>query len=215
MYYLQTRYYDPKICRFISPDDVFYLGANGDLVSYNLYAYCSNDPVNYVDPSGHSILAVLLIGIVVVMPLAFAVSTIISDLEDTGGEPEIFGKRVIDSESSDAYSPYFEYETLDVFGVRYGAAFEAGLYTQVSKENEYKGANFDVLKVDANITMFGGGAGVYILEHTWTQKNINIFGHEVKLSVSANVGAGAKLQLGKRSVIGLSFGPGFKFTADF
>ena len=52
MYYLQSRYYDPAICRFISPDDISYLGANGDLTSYNLYAYCSNNPVNYTDPTG-------------------------------------------------------------------------------------------------------------------------------------------------------------------
>ena len=55
MYYLQSRYYDAKICRFISPDSVSYLGANGDLTSYNLYSYCSNNPVNFVDPSGHAI----------------------------------------------------------------------------------------------------------------------------------------------------------------
>jgi len=61
MYYLQSRYYDAKICRFISPDDVSYLGANGDLISYNMYAYCSNNPVNYVDPSGHSFIVAALI----------------------------------------------------------------------------------------------------------------------------------------------------------
>ena len=53
MYYLQTRYYDPAICRFINADDVEYLGANGDLAGYNLYAYCSNNPVMYCDPTGH------------------------------------------------------------------------------------------------------------------------------------------------------------------
>ena len=56
LYYLESRYYDPVACRFISPDDLSYLGANGDLNSYNLYAYCSNDPINYVDPSGHEII---------------------------------------------------------------------------------------------------------------------------------------------------------------
>ena len=50
---MQSRYYDPVVGRFISPDDVGYLGANGDLAGYNLYAYCSNNPVMYCDPSGH------------------------------------------------------------------------------------------------------------------------------------------------------------------
>ncbi len=54
-YYLNSRYYDPQVKRFISPDNVNYLGANGDLNSYNLYAYCSNNPVMYVDPMGNSL----------------------------------------------------------------------------------------------------------------------------------------------------------------
>jgi len=64
LYYLGTRYYDANIGRFISPDGVGYLGANGDLNSYNLYAYCSNNPVMYVDPSGNSIIAALIIGVI-------------------------------------------------------------------------------------------------------------------------------------------------------
>ena len=63
MYYLNSRYYDQITGRFISPDDVGYLGANGDLNSYNLYAYCSNNPVMYTDPSGHLIIAAIIIGI--------------------------------------------------------------------------------------------------------------------------------------------------------
>ena len=60
LYYLGSRYYDPYVGRFISPDAVYYLGANGDLVGYNLYSYCSNNPVMYVDPSGHAILSVFV-----------------------------------------------------------------------------------------------------------------------------------------------------------
>ena len=65
MYWLTTRYYDAKVGRFISPDNLGYLGANGDLNSYNLYAYCSNNPVMYEDPTGNfaiSIGTMLLIG---------------------------------------------------------------------------------------------------------------------------------------------------------
>ena len=76
LYFLGSRYYDPNIGRFISPDDVSYLGANGDLNAYNLYAYCSNNPVMYSDPSGHSILAAIIIGAVVGGLLGFAPSTV-------------------------------------------------------------------------------------------------------------------------------------------
>ena len=49
-YYLQQRYYDSEIGRFINFDSL--LGANQDELAYNIYAYCSIDPVNHVDPTG-------------------------------------------------------------------------------------------------------------------------------------------------------------------
>jgi len=52
LYYLKSRYYDPEICRFINADDASMLGANGDVVSYNLFAYCGDNPVNRVDLAG-------------------------------------------------------------------------------------------------------------------------------------------------------------------
>ena len=54
MYYLNSRYYNPKMGRFISADGV--INGNGDLLGYNLYAYCSNNPVMYSDISGEGLL---------------------------------------------------------------------------------------------------------------------------------------------------------------
>ena len=51
LYYLQTRYYDPETGRFISPDDSSYL-APETINGLNLYAYCGNNPVMRVDPTG-------------------------------------------------------------------------------------------------------------------------------------------------------------------
>ena len=46
LYYLNSRYYDPETGRFVNADGV--LGENQDLLGYNLFAYCSNNPVNYL-----------------------------------------------------------------------------------------------------------------------------------------------------------------------
>ena len=50
-YYLQSRYYDPVTHRFINVDSA--LGSNQDILSNNLFAYCSNNPVNFNDATGH------------------------------------------------------------------------------------------------------------------------------------------------------------------
>jgi RHS repeat-associated protein len=53
LYYLQSRYYDPEVGRFINADDVDYLGVGNRPLSYNLFAYCENNPVNNSDSSGY------------------------------------------------------------------------------------------------------------------------------------------------------------------
>ncbi|WP_051457529.1 RHS repeat-associated core domain-containing protein [Acholeplasma granularum] len=61
LYYLNSRYYDSKIGRFISADSINYLDPATD-TGLNLYAYCGNNPVMYSDPSGNfPILATILI----------------------------------------------------------------------------------------------------------------------------------------------------------
>ena len=49
-YYLQSRYYDPVVGRFINADGQL----NGGLLGYNLFAYCENNPVMGIDPTGNS-----------------------------------------------------------------------------------------------------------------------------------------------------------------
>ncbi|MDE6945672.1 MAG: hypothetical protein K2P14_00665 [Anaeroplasmataceae bacterium] len=64
-YYLQSRYYDPEIGAFISPDSVDYLDVE-NIGGLNLYTYCYNNPVMYYDPSGYSAIIVgLIIGAIV------------------------------------------------------------------------------------------------------------------------------------------------------
>ncbi|QIB70017.1 RHS repeat-associated core domain-containing protein [Aminipila butyrica] len=50
-YYLRARYYDPSIQRFTQEDS--YPGSVMEPGSLNWYAYCGNDPINNIDPSGY------------------------------------------------------------------------------------------------------------------------------------------------------------------
>ena len=50
-YYLKSRYYNPQVGRFLNADSLAYLDG-GTVGGLNLYAYCLNNPVSYVDPEG-------------------------------------------------------------------------------------------------------------------------------------------------------------------
>ena len=62
LYYLQTRYYDPELGRFLSQDDVSYL-APDTVNGLNLYAYCSNNPVMKVDPTGTFVISAIILAL--------------------------------------------------------------------------------------------------------------------------------------------------------
>ena len=57
LYYLQSRYYNPQWGRFLNADG--YVSTGTGLLGYNMYAYCSNNPVNYYDPKGDDAIALL------------------------------------------------------------------------------------------------------------------------------------------------------------
>ena len=49
-YYLQSRYYDPEIGRFINADG--YAGTGQGILGYNMFVYCNNSPVINSDMTG-------------------------------------------------------------------------------------------------------------------------------------------------------------------
>src|SRR3989338_3203667 len=51
LYYYKSRYYNPQLGRFIQPDTIVPDAKN--LQAYNRYTYVNNNPLKYVDPTGH------------------------------------------------------------------------------------------------------------------------------------------------------------------
>lgn len=51
MYYCNSRFYVPEFCRFLSADTTSCLNID-DLYQMNLFAYCSNDPILFIDTIG-------------------------------------------------------------------------------------------------------------------------------------------------------------------
>lgn len=87
MYYLNSRYYDPITCRFINADG--YVSTGQGLTGYNMFAYCNNNPVNYVDYSGESafgIVLLILLGVGVLGVLTSCDNPDANDIYDTYGD---------------------------------------------------------------------------------------------------------------------------------
>ncbi len=52
LYYLQSRYYDPVLGRFLNADS--YASTGQSLLGYNMYAYCGNNPIGRTDMTGET-----------------------------------------------------------------------------------------------------------------------------------------------------------------
>ncbi|MDC7243330.1 MAG: RHS repeat-associated core domain-containing protein [Sphaerochaetaceae bacterium] len=50
MYYLNSRYYNPEVGRFLNSDRV--LGQQGNILSSNIFIYCQNNPIMLSDSQG-------------------------------------------------------------------------------------------------------------------------------------------------------------------
>ena len=79
MYYLQSRYYDPEIGRFINGDmpEIIVFGQNSTIP--NLMSYCYNEPVNKLDSNGQLAANIIsgIVGALINVILDFITSALI------------------------------------------------------------------------------------------------------------------------------------------
>lgn len=92
-YYLNSRYYDPEVGRFINADDVTYLDAK-IINGLNLYAYCCNNPILYIDPTGTSLIVTLVLAGIIGAMIGTSVS-IATQIIDGGGLESVSPLKVL------------------------------------------------------------------------------------------------------------------------
>ena len=57
LYYLQSRYYDAEVGRFVNADDVSIIGLEtSSIYKDNLYIYCNSNPIKNIDSTGYWLL---------------------------------------------------------------------------------------------------------------------------------------------------------------
>ena len=90
--HMGARIYDAKLGRFISPDNVVQNMMNSQCL--NRYSYCLNNPLRYVDPSGHSFLGSIckaVVKVVTTAVVAVVVATAVVASLPTGTTPLLVG----------------------------------------------------------------------------------------------------------------------------
>ena len=105
MYYLQSRYYDAKICRFINADG--YVSTGQGILGNNMYAYCGNNPVMRVDHTGEvwwvvAAVAVVIVACTVVLSSCSSNSSSNSAISNLANAPDLD----IDTATSNSYNCY-------------------------------------------------------------------------------------------------------------
>lgn len=82
LYYLNSRYYNPTWGRFINADN--FITTDTGLLGYNMYLYCNNNFIIFLDPSGH-----ILFSMVAALATAGAIMIGVTVYENRKSKKEI------------------------------------------------------------------------------------------------------------------------------
>ena len=153
LYYLKSRFYDPTIGRFISADSLEYIDPH-TVGGVNLFAYCNNNPVMNVDPTGHMWMLRLGVTLVRLFCEKNKIKDFIQALSNEVGAVVSVGKEVPDIGSPITKSPFTSVET----GVGYNKDF--GNSKSVNFFLEGSGFHDASVGLDARVNGFGAGVEI-------------------------------------------------------
>ena len=77
MYYIQSRYYDAKVDRFVNADEASLLIKNNSCIALSLFNYCLDNPINYIDIGGRIAITISLSAAAVAVLLEFLIGMLL------------------------------------------------------------------------------------------------------------------------------------------
>ena len=195
-YYLQSRYYDSSIGRFINADS--YASTGQDFLGYNMFAYCNNNPTCLIDNNGT--LCTHSIG---VTDTGAHYIPHVRTSDETKNKP----KRFAEPDASIDVG-------FNVDGI-YGTTSVSASHGDVHDDNTNLDYYFDIGKVEASAGVGWNGinysAGAYLTEGGVTCK---IFGANV--TFCRNIGIGSSVQSNSKGMeFGVSCLIGFSITISW
>ena len=118
-YYLNSRYYDPEVKRFINANSEI-SGANDQITGKNLFAYCFNNPVMLTDETGSwpslgQIFATVATVAVATVAVAAVTAVTVASLGTAAAIPVLVGAAVggVASAAVDAVIQYWDIGSID------------------------------------------------------------------------------------------------------
>ena len=160
-YYLQTRYYDPTICRFINADNYELISELSSVAGQlNMYAYCGNNPVMYTDENGEGILTMMLIGALIGGVLSAGID-VVTQLQENGSVDIM---QTILSFLGGALSGAVAASPLGVgwqIGINAGIGVLLNVAEQTSSGKNFNGISLVNDGLSGVLSGFFGGKGVY------------------------------------------------------
>ncbi len=102
-YYLNSRYYDPIVCRFLNADGVSLFSYEMQTVQqYNMFSYCWNNPVNMCDFTGEwPIFVTIIVAVICASILTAEITRVINYVNNKENQKNITG--LIDDQKSIDY----------------------------------------------------------------------------------------------------------------